>query len=69
MVEILDKEEMKIYCFNCRNVCPYTAGCYKKKTKESNALYKSETLGSCRVINANNDCKNYQRKWWKFWVK
>ena len=69
MVEILDKEEMKVYCFNCRNMCRYTAGCLKKKIKRSNALGCWVDLGSCRVINANNDCKNYQRKWWKFWVK
>lgn len=43
----------KVYCKNC-----YADG-------EMDLSYVCITC----MFNKNNNCKNYKRKWWKFWVK
>jgi len=64
-----------VYCSNCKyfigyhnyNNRDYT--CKFGKTIEKNAFEKRQKLTNGKVKNKNNDCPDYQRKWWKFWVK
>lgn len=75
----------KIYCKNCKwfkmrtgktNFRGFRNEIYTI-LEEAVCLYDSPTgiVGyGKRYINANkrnknNDCPDYQRKWWKFWVK
>lgn len=66
---------MKLYCKNCKHYVPmqsHWCGDYcHKKIGEKDTPYARV---SARVIkyneqNKNNNCKYYQRSWYKFWVK
>ena len=67
---------MKVYCDNCRSMKEMFDAfggvyfhCRKHKTKHRDAVSKWSTFGDCEDFNENNDCSDYQRKWWKFWIK
>lgn len=70
----------KIYCENCKFFkhlsSIYNTHIVRQCNHPSNievcdhAIYKkSEPKFSCHTLNSSNNCKNYSRKWWKFWVK
>lgn len=67
----------KIYCKNCKRLLEtgihgplcilekyYTIDYYGRKQKNLKTDSKI-----CKFKNENNDCKDYKRKWWKFWIK
>jgi hypothetical protein len=72
----------KVYCKNCKyfywdkdkdSKCSYLnvtyAYIYKnwlgEKIKKVNSI---DFINSPETENENNDCKNYKRKWWKFFI-
>ena len=59
---------MKIYCRNCKY-----EGLLICKIMSKNSIdneYTNRCEGFKKVTdNKNGDCKNYERKWYKFWVK
>lgn len=52
----------KVFCKNCKyyidNVCYYAL-----------VDVEDKKLRIVKLENKNNDCKYYERKWWKFWIK
>ena len=69
---------MKVYCGNCKwfhggfgalgvghNCCSPSNIQIKHNYETSWSQIKKQA----KEINVNNKCKNYNRKWWKFWVK
>ena len=68
---------MRRLCMNCRFevgsllICDATVWSKEKYLNVYNGKerrYFSKYVEPCEV-NKNLDCKYYQRKWWKFWVK
>jgi len=69
----------KVYCRNCKYLGSYEGEmgefgylCFRPLniTKKRNAIHEwEETIHSPEIINRNNDCNGYKRKWYKFWVK
>lgn len=66
----------KVYCQNCK-WCYYSRlwkrfFCTLFFTKEFAKLpYTTSYFRNTKIdeINLKNDCTDYKRKWWKFWVK
>jgi hypothetical protein len=64
----------KVYCCNCKYYTLWTIDCLHKTNAD---LYRDNVTGETRYriwefpssLNSNGECKNYERKWWKFWVK
>ncbi len=63
----------KIYCKNCKNFRPgggtidgifWYDTCFMFTIPHDGIQYPND----CAKTNLNNDCKHYQRTWWKFWV-
>lgn len=68
------KEEKKVYCPNCKHSLFWEAGwgscgyeCKLTAKEGHNHMCKYNTYTGCEEINENADCKDYERKWWKFW--
>lgn len=61
----------KVYCCNCKYYREHFKEdfCEKSKTINPSAIRLEYIYLSCEHVNKNNDCPNYKRKWWKFWVK
>jgi hypothetical protein len=57
----MNKKNMKVYCKNCFHTHITFYSVIRKKI-----IYQC-CFGD--DINENNDCKEYKRKWYKFWVK
>lgn len=63
---------MKVYCKNCkyivkcgiRGIHLRCAAGKKEKDFYGTTWYHD----SCKNKNKNCDCKDYHRKWWKFWT-
>ena len=57
------------YCRNCRYelLINYRRGCLK--TTEYNDLDCRLEIKLCNIKNWNNNCFDYKRKFWKFWIK
>jgi len=62
----------KVYCGNCRHYNPaamYTReSCQPIKGYHDNYIGRQKTHRSPHVLNKNNQCQLYKRKWWKFWI-
>ena len=71
----------KIYCKNCKYFRQRGRSAYHrwdkdfpfckvhKKKVHTFGKIKTEYGGFPNIMNENNDCKNYKRKWWKFWLR
>lgn len=71
----------KVYCINCKfhkdisisyGYIPSPDRCMhlSQLVKCNSAVKECYRLSHCCAsLNKNNDCKNYVRKWYKFWVK
>jgi len=71
----------KIYCKNCRfqnlkdadgYFIPMSAGCCmtkKQKNEITGCIDWSWKLYNPMEKNKNNNCKDYVKLWWKFWVR
>ena len=61
---------MKVYCVDCKHFDGW-ATCKNPSTKheESYWAFKEIGWGYAPRMNADNDCKLYERKWWKFWLE
>jgi len=71
----------KVYCLDCKHIdwnyigCCETiinsAKCNKTSIIEKDCFgipfYKKSVY--CRGANKDCNCSDYERKWWKFWVK
>lgn len=70
-----------VYCNDCKwyysyfcDPCIFEEKCnhpnnkYKKQMQCHFRLNKRGELLSPREKNSNNNCSDYQRKWWKVWV-
>lgn len=61
----------KKYCKNCK----YDSSFWHLMGKVKKEVYEKSTgrwrdVHCCSYIdNENNDCKYYEKKWYKFWVK
>lgn len=70
------KQENKVYCKNCKWFETYTEDmglwkCSREKRIEyvDGPLEKSINYHYREPfsVNRSNDCKDYERKWWKIW--
>jgi hypothetical protein len=74
------KEKVKVYCINCK-YCKFHCDdiysfigyvCYHPDNTiiTEDAIETIIEYPSIREhkLNKNNSCKNYKRKWWKFWI-
>ena len=75
-------KQVKIFCINCKYYHYNNAysiedrhRCVRREEIETTddlyrpgktCLYKSND--SCKCKNKDNDCIQYRRKWWKFWI-
>ena len=68
---------MKVYCYDCkyfqgnpiRYMCKDLWACKKEKYLTPDPHRKRYAYHKNTYIkNQNNNCKDYQRKWWKFWA-
>lgn len=71
----------KVYCKNCKyywnrayqyiGYVPVSDVCLKKSIVYTDAIgdKRVKNIVDCTIVNKNNDCKDYKRKWYKFWVK
>jgi hypothetical protein len=66
----------RIYCGDCKNIKTLEDGwggvhyrCKAEKTLEWDAIHKWWRLSECEKRNKDNNCSDYKRKWWKFWLK
>lgn len=75
-------EKPKVYCSDCKwqrdgcsslvpSIVPYLKICahparrkVENKYSHPRVTYRSE----CKDVNKNGECKDYERKWWKFWA-
>lgn len=62
-----------VYCEDCKFSRKYIYT-YDANSAEINCLHKNHsgklsTETQCLVINRKYDCKDYERIWWKLWVK
>jgi hypothetical protein len=48
--------------------CLYPKNKTIKKNFEGTTVFNFKNVGNPEVKNVNNNCINYKRKWWKFWV-
>ncbi len=48
-----------VYCRNCR---------FFRRTDDIGLPYRCR-LGGSISKNDDNDCDNFSRRWWKFWVR
>lgn len=69
-------EEMKVYCLNCKSyreiygdMWGYAEQCRYFRTKNHDYRQWWRGYGKPSVLNKKNNCPNYKRTWWKFWVK
>ena len=71
---------MKVYCGDCRYyhsvpVGDYGSGGYgycqllREKHEDATAKYFLPVVSGHKDKNKNNNCKDWDRKWWKFWVE
>ncbi len=63
-----------IFCKNCKfPYCERIAGDkddkYWCKKGVADFFSKDGLMFECKIKNAENDCPDYKRKWWKFWIK
>lgn len=70
---------MNVYCKNCK-WCNYREFAslgvnwgwfckFKVKYSTNSIGHISYKIPNCETLNLDFSCPNYQRKWWKFWVK
>jgi hypothetical protein len=59
---------MKVFCGNCKYKILWML-CKKQKKVYEDWEKKSSYYEMCAFFNENNDCINYKRKFWKFWIK
>ena len=64
--DTLENEDDKVYCEDCRysSFLRYNTCFYKEKEYRNldiNVMYFGQN------DNDEGECKNYKRKWWKFW--
>ena len=53
-------------CFEIRREFKYIdTPIYRKKEKKKYEIIKRDF----KSVNLKNNCKYYQRKWWKFWIR
>jgi len=76
---------MKVYCKNCKwyraEYQGYVFLCFKnyktrKITDPHMEFYENKKINEvisdyevAQIRNKDNDCKDYKRKWWKFWIQ
>jgi len=58
----VNNKNSKVYCCNCVGK-ESSSGCIRFI---NGRLF---VFLSQKILNKNNDCLYYKRKWWKFWVK
>jgi hypothetical protein len=78
------KTRIPVYCSNCKwynnifycwrhlIVSPDCDSCFHFTNIDIKSDYKEKyikVITAAEILNLNNDCKNYKRKWYKFWVK
>lgn len=64
---------MKVYCNNCKY---FENNFGHFKCNHPNNLRKEDgtaapvfiQIAHPYLLNANNDCRRYRKKWWKFWI-
>ena len=61
-------EKGKIYCKNCRYLGFDYFGFHICLNQYSVDYYGKKWYVECCSKNENNNCKDYKRKWWKFWI-
>jgi hypothetical protein len=82
MGEEVNNNPIKVYCSNCRyhhrketwdryiHICIIKT---KKFEEDYNYLRKIKKriieTRDCEILNRDNSCIVYRRKWWKFWIK
>ena len=66
----------KVYCDNCKycyfaEYLEYSGNycCELLETEGYNFLRKFKIDGKCESKNKDNNCRDYKRLWYKFWVK
>ena len=65
----------KVYCNNCKYYKKYKGAgplksCAPNFHRNFSKCYEYYAMKEgAKWHNENNDCKNYTRKWWKFWIK
>ncbi len=65
----------KVYCKNCKWLSyvdiDYSGSyCRKPLGKKDSAMTEyEEIVDDYEKCNKKNNCKHYQRSWWKFWIK
>ena len=76
---VIDKRlNKKVCCKDCYyrgNFSPEFCFCnpdgivyYGSGTKKSSCILDRNVV-RCYVRNSDGECKQYKRKWWKFWIK
>ena len=61
---------MKVYCKDCKFVAKKDHDCMKCTNRESvSRMNRLMIIPYCMLTNPNNNCKEYKRKWYKFWVR
>lgn len=59
---------MKVYCEECSYNRRFIK-CDAFFSPQDYPMYEYFLHGDCLIINFNNDCDTYKRKWYKFWIK
>ena len=63
---------VKVYCEDCTHCCfsEYGEWCFPKKETYDTPIRKKLWKGQDPwKANVTNNCQDYKRKWWKFWIK
>jgi len=63
--------KVKVYCKNCKYMVERRRYdlCKARPVKKENYFMKWTEFEYCKNYNSNNECVQYVRSWWKFWVK
>ena len=71
--ETKGRKVKKVYCKNCRYLCKTKSYRYLSSREYCNApeiaTHLMGLIISPLVLNNDNKCMYYKRKWWKFWVR
>ncbi|HEX21420.1 MAG TPA: hypothetical protein ENH19_02055 [Actinobacteria bacterium] len=65
-IKVFKVGSRKIYCKNCRNVSLWFVYLRYCKLKPYNGWYSKN---STPWLTTYCNCPDYQRKWWKWWIK
>lgn len=62
----------KVYCKDCRHRLWFKSKFWRSDyCLDNNSIRETGYLTAdwCETKNANNDCKDFKRKWWKVWIR